>query len=134
VAATNAEVPTDTISTRSLHNTAGRIVPPVEMGVYLRLLVRLAQSTASEEAFAEATSFVQAYMSEGKVPFSTTDVVLWSLPGTRRAPSTNSPDLVVQGDSACRKVADDAIKTIKDECAALQKNVDTAAKAPLIPM
>jgi hypothetical protein len=32
------------------------------------------QSTASEESFAEATSFVQAYMSEGKVPFSFTDV------------------------------------------------------------
>jgi hypothetical protein len=80
VAATNAEVPTDTMSTRSSHNTAGRIVPPVEMGVYLRLLLPLAQSTASEETFAEATSFVQAYMSEGKVPFSSTDVVLWSLP------------------------------------------------------
>jgi hypothetical protein len=37
---------------------------------------------------------------------------------------------VQSGDSACRKVADDAITTIKDECDALQKTVDTAAKAP----
>jgi hypothetical protein len=50
----------------------------------------------------------------------------------------SSSDLVVQGDSkaglSCRKVADDAIKAIKDDCANMQKTVDTAAKAPLIPV
>jgi len=54
---------------------------------------------SNEESFAEATSFVQAFTSEQG------------------------------GDSACRKVADDSIKTIKAECDALQKTVDEAAKA-----
>merc|ERR1711865_626811 len=57
---------------------------------------------SNEESFAEATSFVQAFGSEHAKE---------------------------GGDSACRKVADDSIKTIKAECDALQKTVDEAAKA-----
>lgn len=61
-----------------------------------------AAESSNEDSFAEATSFVQAFMSEHAMG---------------------------GGDSACRKVADDSIRTIKNECDALQKNVDTASKA-----
>jgi len=72
------------------------------VGAFAFLAVACAAESSNEDSFAEATSFVQAFMSE---------------------------HAVAGGDSACRKVADDSIKTIKTECDALQKNVDTAAKA-----
>jgi len=53
-----------------------------------------------EESFAEATSFVQSFMTED-----------------------------AQGDSACLKVATDAIAVIQTECDGMQKTVDAAAKA-----
>jgi hypothetical protein len=52
------------------------------------------------ETFAEATAFVQSFSS-----------------------------MNAQGDSACLKVADDAIKVITDECKTLQGVIDTASKA-----
>jgi hypothetical protein len=67
VAVTNAEVPPDTTSTRPFYNTAGLVVPPVEMGVFLRLLVPLAQTTP-EESFNEATAFVQSFAAEVRHP------------------------------------------------------------------
>merc|ERR1711966_637443 len=72
------------------------------VGALALLAVASAAESSNEDSFAEATSFVQAFMSEHAKG---------------------------GGDSACRKVADDSIKTIQTECDALQKTVYTAAKA-----
>merc|ERR1711966_619614 len=67
----------------------------------LALAAVASAESSNEQSFAEATSFVQAFMGEHAEK---------------------------GGDSACRKVASDSIKAIKTECDALQKTVDTAAK------
>merc|ERR1711865_156525 len=79
------------------------------MGVHNMTIIRLIFAAAlanvdevsnDGEIFAEATAFVQSFSS-----------------------------MNAQGDSACLKVSNDAIKVIADECKTLQGVIDTASKA-----